>query len=79
MTDPAAIAVGLSPAQRDIMLGHMVEITPEESQQLEDMGLKGKMTFEYIRVRKMTWPITKAGLAVRAALHDDTVRGEGEK
>ena len=68
MTDVASIAEGLSEAQRDTMMGHMVEIPPEEAEQLQALGLK-KPSFEMQQVvTKRVWPITTLGLAVRKHL-----------
>lgn len=71
--EPEQIAAGLTEAQRDTMLGHLVEISPEEARQLEDMGLKSPPFTVIERVSKIVWPITKTGHAVRAVLE----RGDG--
>ena len=65
MTDPREIAASLTEAQRVIMLGHLVEITPEEAEQLEEWGLKLAARREKFTVEKLVWPITDLGLAVR--------------
>lgn len=62
--EPEQIAAGLTEAQRDTMLGHLV---------LEDMGLKSPPFTVIERVSKIVWPITKTGHAVRAVLE----RGDG--
>lgn len=68
MTDIVQIAAGLTKAQIDTILGHMVEIPPEEADELERLGLKGKSFVEEVVVYKRVWPITETGLAVRARL-----------
>ncbi len=84
--DPAAIAAGLTKAQR--------EAITSEGYALPSMGPFGYdsivIGFEHGRSAKalhrlglaqLPWSpqvLTPIGLAVRAALHDDTVRGEGE-
>lgn len=71
MTDIETMAKGLTGAQRDIMLGHLVEIPPEEASALEEMGLKLQSRTEKVLVKRIVWPITKKGLAVR-----DYLKGE---
>ncbi len=62
----------LTLAQRDIMLGHMVEIPPEDCDELIALGLKGEEYFDESGAeRRMVWPITRAGLQVRAALQEN--------
>jgi len=75
----ARIAEGLTQAQRDIILGHLVDIPPDESDQLESMALKGEMFFEWVRVRKVTWPITPLGLSVRSYLLSQNEGSDNDK
>lgn len=64
----AEIAANLTSAQRCIILGQMVEIPPEEAQQLIDLGLKLPEREEQVLVTRRWWPITVAGLEVRELL-----------
>lgn len=71
MTNPtvAELAAGLSEAEKDIMLGHLVDIPPEEGERLLELGLKGECYFHHEPgTRRMIWPITPLGLATRAHL-----------
>jgi hypothetical protein len=61
----ADIAAKLTKAQRDTMLGHMVEIPPEEADALEAMGLKEPSYVVETVVHRRVWPITPLGLEVR--------------
>lgn len=65
MTDVETIAERLTEAQRDTMLGHLVEISPDEAQALIDAGLKEKPFEQKEIVMRQVWPTTKKGLAVR--------------
>ena len=67
-----ALAKGLTKAQRDTMLGHMVEIPPEEADELERLGLKEPSYVVETVVHKRVWPITETGLAVRAHLQGES-------
>jgi hypothetical protein len=71
MTDIPTIAAGLTKAQRTIMLGHQIDIPPEEADQLEELDLKQPAYFhETHDTRRMVWPITPLGLAVREYLQE---------
>ncbi len=71
-TDPqiAEIAAVMSEAQRVVMLGELIEITPEECEQLEAWGLKEPLGDPEKRTSggMLIWPITPRGLAVRRHL-----------
>lgn len=72
---PAQIASKLTKAQRDIMLGHLVDIPPDESDALKAADLKGDAFFhDEGDYRRMVWPITPKGLELRAAI----LASEGE-
>ena len=71
------IAKGLTKAQRDIMLGHMVEIPPEEAESLEAKGLKEPSYLVETVVYKRVWPITPLGLEVRRHLLEGADNAEG--
>ena len=75
MSGAAEIAAGLTKAQRDTMLGHMVEIPPNEADALEAMGLKGPPYVVKTVVHKRVWPITPLGLEVRAILERKNEHG----
>ena len=69
--DPEQMAALLTKAQREIMLGHLVDIPPEECGELEELGLKNAAYFhEEADYRRMVWPITPLGLAVRNIVKD---------
>jgi hypothetical protein len=73
VSDVAQIAAGLTLPQRVIMLGDLYDIPPEDCDELESLGLKGAAYFhpdEHSEDRRMVWPITPLGLAVRAYLQD---------
>ena len=62
-------AAELTNAQRDIMCGHLVEIPPEDCDDLIERGLKGQDYWhEEANGRRLIWPITPLGLTVRAAI-----------
>ena len=65
MTDVKKIAEELTQAQRDTMLGHLVEISPDEAQALIDAGLKEKPFEQKEIITRQVWPATKKGLALR--------------
>ena len=68
----AAVAGKLTKAQRDIVAGHLVDIPPEEAEQLEALGLKGvEYWHEEEWGRRMIWPILPLGLAVRDYLEKE--------
>ena len=71
MTEAERIAAGLTEAQRDTILGHMVEIPPEEYEELQALGLKGEPEKQRVVYYRTIYPITDKGLAVRAILQGD--------
>ncbi|MDG2515568.1 hypothetical protein P7B04_23120 [Sphingobium yanoikuyae] len=70
MTPAHQIAEKLTEAQRDIMIGHLVDIPPHEAAELEELGLKEPAYFDNPESasRRLIYPITPLGLAVRAIL-----------
>lgn len=71
MDDIDRVIAGLSEAQRDTLLGHMVEIPPHEYDELIELGLKGPSFKEKVCYERTVYPITETGLAVRARLLGD--------
>jgi hypothetical protein len=67
-TEVEQALAGLTDAMRDTMLGHMVEVTPDESDLLITMGLKEKPYSYTETVKRTVWPVTSLGLAVRTRL-----------
>lgn len=67
----AEIAGKLTEAQRDIMMGHMVEIPPQDAEQLEVWGLKEPQRKITETITRTIWPITQRGLAVRNYLNGE--------
>ena len=67
MTQPELerLAASLSEAQRDTIMGHIVEIPPEEYEQLIELGLKEPPKVERVVYNHTYWPITETGLALR--------------
>lgn len=70
--DLEALAAKLTEAQREIMLGEIVDIPPEEVDGLKALGLKGE---EYIHDGRLIWPITNDGLQLRAHITKDKSNG----
>lgn len=70
MSRAEEVAGKLTKAQRDTMLGHMVEIPPEEADALEAMGLKMPSYVVATVVHKRVWPVTPLGLEVRRILQE---------
>jgi len=70
MTPAHQIAEKLTEAQRDIMIGRLVDIPPHEAAELEELGLKEPAYFDNPESasRRLIYPITTLGLAVRAIL-----------
>jgi len=69
ITQAEAIAAGLTLNMREIMIGNLIDIPPEEADELEAAGLKLPAYFhEEGDGRRMIWPITPLGLEVRAIL-----------
>lgn len=74
------LADSLSDAQRLVMLGELVEVTPDECDQLEELGLRlptprhGKRTDGGMLI----WPITPLGLELRAFLRDYLENSDGQ-
>jgi guanyl-specific ribonuclease Sa len=73
MTNEAReVAKRLTAAQRDTMLGHMVEISPDEAAELIALGLKGGPFEQHYSGTRTVWPITANGLEVRAIIQAES-------